>query len=119
VINLGTCEADGGDYATARRLFEYAYAQDSTALEAVDNLARLDMLTGNVVGARQRLEGLLRQAPNDAVTMVNLAVLDEREGRPVEALELCRRAKKLAPETEGVADCVARNDRRVAANAPR
>ena len=84
------------DYASARKSYDAALGLQATNSMALLNLARLDLIEGNVESARERYHFILKQQPENASALVALAKLSarEREGTAEETLELLERARK-------------------------
>jgi tetratricopeptide (TPR) repeat protein len=117
-MNLGICLAETRRYAEARQVFEDALRADPRSVQAVDNLGRLALLAGHPEEARQRYLQALQWDAGDLVAHLNLALLVEtRDGNPAAALRLCGEALAQHPQSSVAADCVRRNQARLAAAA--
>ncbi len=119
-MNLGICLAETRRYAEARQAFEDALRADPGSVQAEDNLGRLALLAGHPDEARQRYLQALQWDARDLVAHLNLALLAEtRDGNPAAALRLCGEALAQHPQSSVAADCVRRNQARLAAAAAR
>jgi protein O-mannosyl-transferase len=117
-MNLGICLAETRRFAEARQVFEEALREDPTSAQAQTNLGRLALLAGHPEEARQRYLQALRWDPRNLVAKLNLALLLEtRDGNPAAALRLCGEVLAEHPQSGVAADCVRRNQARLAAAA--
>jgi tetratricopeptide (TPR) repeat protein len=66
--------------------------------------------------ARDRFLAVARAHPNAVLARQHLAEMYENEyGDPTSALRMCREVQALAPQAEGVAECIRRNEQKAAA----
>ena len=71
--------------------------------------------TETVDEARDRLLAVARAHPDAVVARQQLAEMYETAyADPASALRVCREIQEVAPATAGVADCISRNQRRLA-----
>ena len=75
--------------------------------------ALLEVDGGDLTAALPHLERAMQLDPNNALTANDLAAVYEHQGRLAEALELYRRAARLAPEMETARQNAARLGRRM------
>ena len=94
----GAFAAGGGQEQATQQLRTWL-ARHPDDLDAMQMLASLDITAGRNHEAEQRLNALLRNRPNDAIALNNLAWVYQAKGDP-EALSLARRAYLLAPSGE-------------------
>ncbi len=113
---LGVARQAAGDRKGARSAYESAakITKDLTAPQI--NLARLDLGDGNVERARSRVQGVLKDRPRDTQAMYELALVEERAGRPEEAIRWLEKARAL--NRRNVAASAKLIDLYVAAKAP-
>ena len=72
-------------------------------------------MTGRRDEARDRFLAVARAHPTAVIARQHLAEMYEREyDDPASALQMCREVQALAPQAEGVAECIQRNARRLA-----
>ena len=72
-------------------------------------------LSGRTDEARDRLLAVARAHPDAVVARQQLAEMYETAyADPASALRVCREIQEVAPATAGVADCISRNQRRLA-----
>jgi hypothetical protein len=102
--------------AGQRRLDEAAAA--FRALERVmpgsavarNGLGAVAMLEGRYEEARQHYHSALAAHPKDVAARQSLAMIAETiDHDPAEALRLCEEVARLAPETQGINECISRN----------
>jgi putative PEP-CTERM system TPR-repeat lipoprotein len=84
-----------GDLAGARSNYEKALASDAKFFPSADGLSALDLLENKPEKARARAERFLAANPNDVRAILSLATIDEREGKPSQAVA-ARIAKAVA-----------------------
>ena len=88
---MGEIKGTTGDRKGARQLFTRALAIQPTFGPALLNLAKLDAAEGNIDAARRRLQDMTVKG-NEPLVIYELASLEQRAGRPEEALKQFRRA---------------------------
>ncbi len=88
---MGEIKGTTGDRKGARQAFMQALAIEPTFGPALLNLARLDAAEGNIDAARRRLQDMTVKG-NEPLVIYELALLEQRAGRPEEALKQFRRA---------------------------
>ncbi len=72
-------------------------------------------MTGRRDEARDRFLAVARAHPTAVIARQHLAEMFEKEyDDPASALRMCREVQALAPQAEGVAECIQRNARRLA-----
>jgi uncharacterized protein (TIGR03790 family) len=96
------------DAAGARAALEAAVKIDPAQPDVGRRLAMLDEQDGHYERAVEGYERLLKLAPNDVVSLNNLAyLLATRLNKPKEALDPAERALRLAPRSASIVDTVA------------
>ena len=93
---VGAAQVGLDDLAAARASFERALVLDAAYRPAAINLALLDLRTGRNDSARQRLQAVLAQAPNNVDAISALARLDAAPGALVQRLQQARSADAQA-----------------------
>ena len=87
-----------GDRVNARRAFEKGVALDPDYAAAAFNLARLDLLEGNLAGARKHYEAMLAKDPKSEPVLLALAeLLSASKARPAEVRAAIERAIEANP----------------------
>lgn len=115
-LNLGICLAQLGEQGPAKATFEAALALDPRSPDVHNNLGWLANLDRQPDAARQHFQRALEIDPKNAVSLINLATLDETVfDDPAEALRLCRELQRLHPGSAAAGACVERNERRLQA----
>jgi putative PEP-CTERM system TPR-repeat lipoprotein len=94
---LGIARGVAGDRKGSRTALEQAVAVDHAFLPARLNLAKLDVVEGNYQAARERLQAILKDHPKNAQAMFELAAVEERAGRPAEAIRWLERLRAFDP----------------------
>ena len=77
--------------------FETALVKDPKFHPANFNLARLAIKSNNTQEARNRLQRILDQIPNQPQALLALAALFQREGKEIDALKLWEQARENNP----------------------
>ncbi len=89
------------DRAGARKALEHAVQIQPTFFPAVNNLAGLDELDGNLDAARQRYKTLLAKDKNSSPALVALAQLEANHGAGADVVvPLLTEAHRVAPKSE-------------------
>lgn len=86
-----------GETGKAIESFEAALAKNPAFFPAADNLAKIDLMKGQVDAARKRYLAVLAADERRFDAMMTLASLEQRFGRLHEARALLERAAKLHP----------------------
>ncbi len=89
---LGSVKAASGDKAGARAAYSQVLAREAAFRPASLNLARLDVNEGRIDDARKRLTQMLVKNSNDIDAIVDLGALEQRAGRPAEAMRHFKKA---------------------------
>lgn len=89
---LGTLKGASGDKAGARATYTQVLARDGAFAPAVLNLVRLDVGEKRFDEARRRLDDLLKTRSNDYQVLFEYGQLEQRAGRPVEAIRYLTKA---------------------------
>lgn len=93
VLNfLGSLKGASGDKAGARAAYNQVLAKDAAFGLAVLNLSRLDIGEKRFDDARRRLDGLLKKDSNDAQVLFEYGLLEQRAGRPPDAIRYLAKA---------------------------
>jgi putative PEP-CTERM system TPR-repeat lipoprotein len=101
VLNLaGVAKAQSGDFAGARRAFESALVADRNLLSAKLGLARIDIATKAFDSAMFRLKELLKADERNTEALYDMAVLQERLGKPDEAQRWLERAAEVSAKND-------------------
>jgi Flp pilus assembly protein TadD len=119
-LPLGTCLLLAGHYADAENAFAKAASLSPGLMEAETGRGVAERMLGRTAEARDRLLGVIREHPAAILPRQHLAEIYERDfGDHVSALRVCREIEALAPQTEGVAECIRRNEAGTANSAQR
>jgi Flp pilus assembly protein TadD len=114
LTNLGTCLVAERRPDEAERAFQAALDLDPRYAPAHHNLGLLALNQGDRERAHRHFLQAVRPDWRDAEWRQNLVPLYEtRFDDPAKTLELCRAIQRVAAETAGVAECVARSERRL------
>ncbi|MFG6431181.1 XrtA/PEP-CTERM system TPR-repeat protein PrsT [Roseateles sp. LYH14W] len=104
-LNLaGVARAKAGDFGTARRHFEAAYAADPKLIAPQLGLARLDIAANAYESASRRLKAILKLDERNTEAMFDQAVLQQRMGKLDEAQRLLENVAQLSAKTDTRAD---------------
>ena len=96
---LGTAQVAVQKRVEARKTFEQALIQDPNFLTAHLNLSKLDVATGNLQAAKERLERLLKKFPENVAILLELAQVARTAKQPEQALTWLQTARKLEPQS--------------------
>ena len=83
---LGSLKGASGDKAGARAAYTQVLAKDPAFVPSALNLTRLDIGEKRFDEARRRLDGLLKKDSNDYQVLFEYGLLEQRAGRPTEAI---------------------------------
>ncbi|MCG2577516.1 PEP-CTERM system TPR-repeat protein PrsT [Dechloromonas sp. XY25] len=89
---LGALKGASGDKNGARAVYGEVLAKDPDFTPSVLNLARLDMADKRFDEARRRLDAVLRKRSDDAQVLFEYGQLEQRAGRPEEAIRYLAKA---------------------------
>ena len=89
---LGSIKGASGDKAGARDAYTQVLAKDPAFGPSVLNLSRLDVGEKRYDEARRRLDGLLKKDSNDSQVLFEYGQLEQRAGRPAEAIRYLAKA---------------------------
>ena len=92
---LGTIQGAAGDKAGARATYGAVLGKDASFRPAALNLVRLDIGDSRFDDARRRLNELLAKRSDDPDMLFELGMLEQRAGRPVEALRHLKKANDV------------------------
>ena len=92
---LGVVRVAAGDRTGGRAAYEKALALNPRYQPARLNLVRLDIADGKPDAARLRLTELLKVNANDGDAMYEFALLEEKAGRPAEAVAWLEKARAI------------------------
>jgi Flp pilus assembly protein TadD len=110
--NLGICLAQDGQRDEAERAFRQALAIDPRFARGYTNLGALALLDGDSVRARDFYLEALVVDPDNVLARMQLASLYEHTFHDYHAAaRMCGEARRVAPATPGVGECVERNQR--------
>jgi DhnA family fructose-bisphosphate aldolase class Ia len=77
--------------------------------------AMVARMSGRRDEARERFLAVIQAHPDAVLARQGLAEMYEQDyADPASALRMCREVHALAPQAEGVAQCIQRNERRLA-----
>jgi O-Antigen ligase len=88
-----------GDYAAARSEIQVAINRDPLSVDALTDLATIDVAAGNPTPARQALVRAVRLVPSDATAWEQLATFDLNQGNRAAALADLGPALYLDPQS--------------------
>jgi tetratricopeptide (TPR) repeat protein len=111
----GICLVETGRLDEAEAMFAKMRVLSPLAPEATNGLATVALQRGQLDDARRKFLETLQNNPRNVPARVGLATIAERTGHPAEALARCQEIQQLAPDTTGSADCISRNQARLAA----
>ena len=115
--NLGICLAQTGRTEDGERAFRRALEIDPSFARGYTNLGALALLTGDTVRARDAYLEAIVKDPDNVLARMQLASLYEKTFHDYHsAARMCGEARRLAPSTPGVVECVERNQRLAAGN---
>lgn len=83
---LGALKGASGDKIGARAAYNDVLAKDADFTPAILNLARLDVAEKRFDEARRRLDAVLKKRHDDAQILFEYGQLEQRAGRPEEAI---------------------------------
>ena len=92
---LGSLKGASGDKAGARATYTRVLAKDAAFVPSVLNLARLDIGDKRFDEARRLLDGLLKKDSNNYQALAEYGLLEQRAGRPVEAIRHLTKAGEV------------------------
>jgi hypothetical protein len=110
-LPLGTCLAVTNELREADEAFAKAASLSPGLVEAETGRGVVARLAGRRDEARDRFLNVIKIHPDAILPRQYLAEMYEVEyADPASALRVCREIAALAPQTEGVADCIRRNE---------
>jgi protein O-mannosyl-transferase len=110
--NLGICVAQTGQLDAAERAFRRVLEIDPSYPRGYTNLGALALVAGDTERARDYYREAIAQDPGNVLARMQLASLYEKTYRDYHAAaRMCGEARRLAPSTPGVVECVERNQR--------
>ncbi len=98
---LGSLKGATGDKAGARTTYTQVLARDAVFIPAALNLARLDMSEKRFDEARRLLDGLLKKDSNNYQVLSEYGLLEQRAGRPTEAIRHLTKAGEIQRDDPG------------------
>jgi hypothetical protein len=110
-LKLAVCLAELGRLREAGQVFDDLRRQDPSSPIAPEGLGTVALLDGRRAEARAHFLEALRLDPGNVAARQSLAMLSEQDRRPDDAYRLCTEIQTIAPDTPGVAECIARNGR--------
>jgi tetratricopeptide (TPR) repeat protein len=112
--HLGLCLIEVGDLDEATAAFHKLTELSPRSAEAVNGLATISMARGDLTSARRQFLQVLDLEPRNVEARLGLAFIEEAPGgNPAEALRRCQEVQVIAPETNGLGDCIERNRKRL------
>ncbi len=113
---LGLCLIELKELDAAAALFEQLRQRKPHSADASLGLGAVALAQGDPNRARGYFFEAIGNDAKNVTARQSLALLDEDEpANPVEALQMCKEIRALAPDTPGNDECIARNERRLAA----
>jgi Tfp pilus assembly protein PilF len=110
--NLGICLAQTGQIEAAERSFRRALEIDPSFARGYTNLGALALVAGDPERARDFYREAIAQDPANVLARMQLASLFEHTFKDYDsAASMCGEARRIAPFTPGVVECVERNQR--------
>jgi hypothetical protein len=114
--NLGICLAQAGQLEEAERVLHHVLEIDPAFVRGYTNLGALALVQGDAEAARDFYREAVAQSPDNVLARMQLASLYEHTFHDYHAAaRMCGEARRIAPSTPGVVDCVERNQRLAAA----
>lgn len=98
---LGSLKGATGDKVGARATYTQVLAKNAAFVPAVLNLARLDMSEKRFDEARRLLDGLLKKDSNNYQILAEYGLLEQRAGRPTEAIRHLTKAGDVQRDDPG------------------
>jgi Flp pilus assembly protein TadD len=113
-LKMGQCLAEMGRLSEATAAFNELKRIDPRSSSALSGLGSVKMLEGNPEGARDYLLEAITLDPRNIAARQTLIVIDEAVRLDAaEALAQCEAIERIAPQTPGTKDCMARNRARL------
>jgi protein O-mannosyl-transferase len=117
-LALGVSLMMAGRMAEADRALAEATRLSPGLAQAETARGMIARASGRRDEARDRFLAVARVHPDAVIARQYLADMYEKDyADPVSALRMCREVQALAPQAEGVAECIQRNERRLAESA--
>jgi tetratricopeptide (TPR) repeat protein len=114
LLNLGICQGELGQLDAAEATFSAVLVQDPASAKGYTNLAAVELLRERRAQARALYHRALEIEPDNVPARIQLArIAEERDGDYAEAVRLCSEVRRLQPQLQWAADCVARNEGRL------
>ncbi len=98
---LGSLKGATGDKAGARATYTQVLAKDAAFVPAALNLSRLDIADKRFDAARRLLDGLLKNDSNNYQVLSEYGLLEQRAGRPTEAIRHLTKAGEVQRDDPG------------------
>lgn len=92
---IGSIKGATGDKAGARAAYTQVLSKDPTFRPSALNLIRLDINEKRFDEARRRLDGMLTKRHDDSDALFEYGMLEQRAGRPVEAIRHLQKASEV------------------------
>jgi cytochrome c-type biogenesis protein CcmH/NrfG len=112
LTNLGICLGQTGKLDEAEAAFKRALEIDPSFVRGYTNLGALALVAGNAERARDYYLQAIETDAGNVLARMQLAALYEKAFHDYHsAARMCGEARRLAPATPGVVECVERNQR--------
>jgi putative PEP-CTERM system TPR-repeat lipoprotein len=95
----GTAYAGKNDLANARKSFEKALGLQPDYVQALFNLAQLDIQQKDLASARKRYQAILAKDAKNALAMIGMADVEAADKKDQESLAWLKKAKSANPES--------------------
>ncbi len=105
---LGAVARDRNDIRGATAMFEEALSLDPANITANTSLASIAVQIGDNAGARKRYAAILTKQPDELMTMLRIAKLDEIERKPDDMLKALNAAIAAHPDAGRPREVLAR-----------
>lgn len=104
LLKLGRVDFELGNYTEAIEIHRRCVENDPSSFQCLSNLAACLIGSGHLQEAEKVILSALTIAPNDGISICNLALICERQGMPHDALALYQRAAAADPEYTRASD---------------
>lgn len=96
---LGSAQVRKGMNREARETFEKALQLSPEFIQAHHSLGKLDILERNMDAARLRYAAVLEKQPNHIATMIEMARLEDVQGRDQDAIRWLEKARSISKDS--------------------
>jgi cytochrome c-type biogenesis protein CcmH/NrfG len=110
--NMGICLAQTGQLEDAERAFRRVLEIDPAFPRGYTNLGALALVAGDTTRARDYYREAIAQDPDNVLARMQLSSIYEKTFQDYHAAaRMCGEARRIAPSTPGVVECMERNQR--------